>query len=147
MKTLRFTSPPERRRRPLRLAVVGASPCGDCAAACCKRTVSEYAVLLQTDEERRRFAAWSLTLAVRDDEAAGGIRHERVIAYREHADGIARCPFLGGDDDDDRCTIYDDRPLSCRQFECTRHFNEHGLGWHGTFLRGNTGVIRLLTTY
>lgn len=107
-------------------------------------------MLLQTDEERRRFAAWSVTIAVRDHGGPGGggggagIRHERVIPYRGgHADGVPRCPFLG---DDDRCTIYEDRPLACRRFECTRHFNQHGVGRHGLFLRGNPRVAAVLTS-
>ena len=122
----------------IRLAVVGPSPCGQCVAACCKKGVSEYAVLLQGDDERRRFAAWSLTLPVDD---GGRVVHERVIPYRERGGDTAACPFLGGDD---RCTIYADRPRACRDFECSRHFNQHGLGKHGFFLRGNPHVVRVL---
>ena len=48
---------------------------------------------------------------------------ERVLPYRD-----GRCQFLA---DDDRCTIYDDRPLSCRQFECTLSYNTTGVGRHG----------------
>ena len=121
--------------RRLRLAVVGPSPCGSCVAACCKQSVSEYAVLLLGDVERRRFAAWSLTLPVRDGER---VVHERVIPYREDS---ACCPFLGTDD---RCTIYTDRPRACRDFECSRHFNQGGVGEHGLFLRGNPHVAELL---
>jgi Fe-S-cluster containining protein len=97
-------------------------------------------VLLETDEERRRFAAWSITVPVRD-AAARELRHERVIPYRERGDEGACCPFLGRDD---RCTIYEDRPQACRRFECTRHFNQAGVGRHGLFLRGNARVIQLL---
>lgn len=132
--------------RRLRIAIVGPtstprptptpSPCGQCRAACCVRSVSEYAILLQTDDERRRFAPWSLSLAVRDAEEV--VRHERVIPYR-HDTG--RCPFLG---EDNRCTIYEDRPQSCRDFECTRHFNQHGPGRHGMFLEGNRDVANLM---
>lgn len=125
----------------IRIAILGASPCNQCSAACCRRTVSEYAILLQTAEERRRFAPWSVTLPVR--EADGTLRHERVIPYRDDGEGGGRCPFLG---DDDRCTIYDDRPIACRRFECTRHFNQHGLLRHGLFLRGNRAVANLLET-
>ena len=123
--------------RRLRLAVVGPSPCGQCVAACCKKSVSEFAVLLQGDAERRRFAAWSLTLPV---NAGGRVVHERVIPYRNDT---AACPFLG---DDDRCTIYQDRPRACREFECTRGFNQDGVGKHGFFLRGNPHVVRMLET-
>lgn len=125
--------------RRIRIAVAGASPCPRCSAACCKRTVSEFAVLLETDEERRRFAAWSVTIGLRD--AASRLRHERVIPYREGGKEGACCTFLGRDD---RCTIYEDRPQACRRFECTRHFNQEGLGRHGLFLRGNAQVVQLL---
>lgn len=122
--------------RSVRIALVGASPCERCFAACCKRTVSEYAVLLQTDDERRRFGPWSITLPVRDGTQ---VVHERVIPYRDDTPTTARCPFLGNDD---RCTIYDDRPLACREFECTRHFDPRR--GHGYFLRGNPTVAALL---
>ena len=121
--------------RRVRIAVAGASPCGSCFAACCRKSVSEYAVLLQGDDERRRFAPWSMTLPVADD--AGVVRHEAVIPYRGEA-----CPFL--DADAKLCTIYDDRPQSCRAFECARHFDPRR--GHGYFLRGNPRVVRLLET-
>lgn len=89
-------------------------------------------MLLQGDE-RRRFAAWSQDLSVKDDF---GTRLERVIVYRN-----GRCPFLASDG---LCDIYEDRPQACREFECTRHFNQHGHGKHGLFLRGNPDVLHLL---
>ena len=95
-------------------------------------------MLLQGEAERRRFAAWSLTLPIRD---GGRVVHERVIPYRERGGDTKCCPFLGGDD---RCTIYDDRPQACRDFECSRHFNQHGVADHGLFLRGNPTVAALL---
>ena len=119
--------------RRVRIAIIGQSPCEACDAACCRRTVSEYAVLLQGEDEIRRFGPWSTTLAIDD---GGTIRHERVIPYRPTT---GRCPFLG---EDDRCTIYEDRPRACRAFECTRHFDPRR--GHGHFLRGNTRVVELL---
>lgn len=123
---------PERRR--VRIAVVGGSPCGSCDAACCRARATEYAVLLQGDDERRRFAPWAITLAVREDD--GRVRHERVIPYRAGC-----CPFLGSDD---RCTIYADRPRGCRQFECTRYFGTAPQRTHGMFLQRNPRVAALL---
>jgi Fe-S-cluster containining protein len=120
--------------RRVRVAVVGASPCDRCDAACCRQTATEFAVLLQDDAERRRFAAWSITLPIRS--SSGELVHERVIPYRD-----GRCPFLG---DDHLCTIYEDRPRGCRDFECTRYFNAEGSGVHGLFLRRNPGVVGLL---
>jgi Fe-S-cluster containining protein len=91
--------------------------------------------LLQGDDERRRFASWSITLPIRDSD--GRLNHERVIAYRDD-----RCPFL--DEASDRCLIYEDRPQSCRNFECTRYFNQWGVGRHGRFVAGNDIVRQML---
>jgi Fe-S-cluster containining protein len=122
------------RSRRLRIAAVGASPCGACDAACCRQTATEFAVLLQTDVERQRFAPWAITLPIRDDD--GNLRHERVIAYRD-----GRCPFLG---EDHRCTIYEDRPLGCREFDCTRYYRTSPGRSHGMFLQRNPRVAMLL---
>jgi Fe-S-cluster containining protein len=118
--------------RTVRIAILGSSPCHQCHAACCKQNGHEFAVLLH-GEERQRFAAWSVDVPV---QSAGGVVIERVIAYRD-----GRCPFLG---EDDRCTIYEDRPASCRAFECVRYFNERGIGEHGPFLQLNERVSRML---
>ncbi|MEM8875935.1 MAG: YkgJ family cysteine cluster protein [Planctomycetota bacterium] len=112
----------------MRLAVVGPSPCGKCTAVCCKQTITEHAVLLEGPDEERRFGPWSETFVL------NGNQSRRVIPYR-----AGRCPFLG---EDDRCTIYDDRPLHCRRFECTKFFDHRGQ--HGHFLRTNNDVLRLL---
>ena len=117
--------------RTLRIAIVGPSPCERCDAACCKQSAWPFAVLLQDDAEERRFGPWSASVMLAD--ADGRTKPVRVIAYRD-----GRCPFLG---DDDRCAIYDDRPLSCRQFECTRR-----LGNDETFFAANERVRLLLTS-
>lgn len=115
--------------RTVRIAIVGRSPCDRCDAACCKQSAWSYAVLLQGDDERRRFRPWSMMTMLND--ADGETKSVSVIGYRD-----GRCPFLGGDD---RCTIYDDRPLSCRQFECTRRY-----GRDRTFFDANPKVRALL---
>jgi Fe-S-cluster containining protein len=61
---------------------------------------------------------------------------ERVLPYRD-----GRCQFL---DADDRCTIYDDRPVNCRRFECAPGF--HHDGNHSEFLRRNPDVLAMLET-
>jgi Fe-S-cluster containining protein len=114
--------------RRVRVAIVGASPCGACAANCCKQNGHAFAVLLRGDE-LRRFAAFSVDVPI---EQGGRIVTERVLPY---ADG--RCQFLGSDD---RCAIYEDRPASCREFECVRYFNAGGVGRHGRFLELNPDV-------
>ena len=118
--------------RRVRIAILGASPCGGCAANCCKQNGHDFAVLLQGDEPRR-FAPFMTTVVI---EHEGRRVTEHVLPY---ADG--RCQFLG---DDDRCTIYDDRPMSCRAFECVRFYNADGVGRHGRFLRLNADVLARL---
>jgi Fe-S-cluster containining protein len=119
--------------RKIRIAIVGPSPCERCVAACCKQNGHEFAVLLQGDAERRRFAAFSVDATMQSGDR---VIVERVLPYRD-----GRCQFLG---DDDRCTIYDDRPLSCRQFECTLSYNTAGIGRHGRFIELNPHVLTLL---
>lgn len=110
------------------------SPCDRCYAACCRQNGHEFAAVLQGDVERRRFAAYSVEATfVRAD---GSAHVQRVLPY---VDG--RCQFLG---DDDRCTIYEDRPAACRQFECADHFHRDGAGRHGEFLIRNPRVLKLL---
>ena len=93
----------------LRIAIVGASPCDQCVAACCKQNGHEFAAILDEDE-RRRFGPFAQMVAIRRSD--GTLVSEFVLPYRD-----GRCQFLG---DDDRCTIYDDRPRACRVFECRR---------------------------
>lgn len=108
----------------MRVAIVGASPCGGCGANCCKQNGHAYAVLLR-GEEVRRFAPFAMDVRIEEG-------FERVLPYVG-----GRCQFLG---EDDRCTIYEDRPASCRAFECVRFFNEGGVGRHGRFLELNPDV-------
>jgi Fe-S-cluster containining protein len=119
--------------RRVRIAIVGPSPCTQCVAACCRQNGHEYAVLLQGDAERRRFAAFSVDAPMQSNDR---VVVERVLPYRD-----GKCQFLG---DDDLCTIYEDRPLSCRQFECTVSHNIAGVGRHGRFLQLNPHVLTLL---
>ena len=121
--------------RTIRIAIVGSSPCERCVAACCRQNGHEFAVLLQGDSERRRFAAFSMDAAVQSGDR---VIVERVLPYVN-----GRCRFLGADD---LCTIYEDRPLSCRQFECTLSYNSGGVGRHGRFLQLNPHVLTLLNS-
>ena len=113
----------------IRIAIVGASPCDRCVAACCKQNGHDYAALLRGDEVRK-FAAYSTRVSIRDGER---VVVEHALPY---ADG--RCQFLG---QDDRCTIYEDRPNACRAFQCIEHFNVRG---HGVFLQRNPKVREML---
>jgi Fe-S-cluster containining protein len=114
--------------RKVRIAIVGASPCGGCSANCCKQNGHDFAVLLR-EEEGRKFAAYCVEARFERD---GRIVIERVLPC---IDG--RCQFLGADD---RCTIYGNRPRACSAFECTRYYNERGIGRHGRFLELNPDV-------
>lgn len=124
--------PPRRHR----LAILGDSPCDLCVAACCKQNGHEYAVLLEGDDERRRFAPWAVGVPIRRPD--GSIAREPALPYRD-----GRCPFLGGDD---RCSIYDDRPRNCRRFQCVTHYRRGGSDprGHGEFLRRNGHVLKIL---
>ena len=119
---------------PLRLASLGDSPCPLCFAACGRQNGHEYAVLLEGDE-RRKFAPFSVDAPV---DGGTHVAVEKVLPYRE-----GRCVFLGGDD---RCLIYDDRPINCRRFQCVGGFNAGCTagGRHGTFLTRNPAVLALL---
>ena len=119
---------------PLRLAILGDSPCDLCFAACCRQNGHEYAALLQGDEVRK-FAAFAVDVPIRHD---GQLISERVLPYVN-----GRCQFLG---EDERCTIYDDRPRACREFQCVPHFNREGIDQHGSFLQRNPRVLRMLQT-
>ena len=118
--------------RSLRIAVVGPSPCGRCYAACCKQNGHEYAVLLEGDE-LRKFAPFCTRMVF---ESGGQRCVESVLPYRD-----GRCIFLG---EDDRCTIYDDRPANCRRFECAPRLSAQGE--MDIFLQRNPRVLKLLQT-
>jgi Fe-S-cluster containining protein len=120
--------------RRVRIAIVGESPCELCTAACCKQNGHEYAVRLRGDE-KRKFAAFAVDVPI---ERAGEIQFERVLPYVKE-----RCQFLGADD---RCAIYEDRPQSCREFQCVEAFNAKGNGRHGRFLELNPRVCEMLET-
>ena len=120
--------------RTFRLAILGQSPCHLCHAACCKASGPEYAVLLE-GHERRKFAAFAQSVSIRDGDRIVG---EMVLPYRD-----GRCIFL---DQEDRCRIYDDRPVNCRRFECVDAFHHRGgdVTGHRDFLRRNPRVREML---
>lgn len=108
------------------------SPCHKCFAACCRQNGHEFAALLQGDEVRK-FAAFAERVAIRQEDS---LRVEYVLPYV-----AGKCQFLG---DDDRCTIYEDRPTACRAFECAPQFHRDGSGQHGEFLQRNPHVLAIL---
>jgi Fe-S-cluster containining protein len=117
----------------VRIAILGASPCDQCVAACCKQNGHEFAAILD-DDERGRFGPFAQSVSLRRSDCT--LVSEFVLPYRD-----GRCQFLG---DDDRCTIYDDRPRACRAFECAPKFNARGVHRHDAFLQRNPRVLQLL---
>lgn len=83
----------------LRGTAVSEVPCGDCDGCC----VSSYPVPVRSHEHR--------TLAVIPAEHLITTTHGRTI-IAPLANG--RCPMLSGT----RCSIYADRPLTCRDYDC-----------------------------
>ena len=85
-------------------------PCGDCNA-CCR---SSYFIHVRPEEAR--------TLTRIPEEllfAAPGLPEGNVLlGYDENG----RCPMLR----DDECSIYEDRPLTCRNYDC-RVFTAAGI--------------------
>jgi Fe-S-cluster containining protein len=118
-----------------RLAILGESPCFDCRAVnCCRQNGHEYAVLLE-ESEHARFRPFAIDIPIMH----GGSRFiEKVLPYRD-----GRCQFLG---DDNRCLIYEDRPINCRRFQCIDYYHHRGAtpGEHGQFLIRNPDVREML---
>jgi len=101
-------------RMSLALMSEGASdvPCGDCTA-CCK---GSYFIHVQPGEAALGRIPAALLFP------APGARAVRVMGY----DVQGRCPMLAGD----RCSIYEDRPQTCRTYDC-RIFAATGLAEPG----------------
>jgi Fe-S-cluster containining protein len=118
----------------IRIAIIGSSPCNRCDAACCKQSGCEYSVLLEPGEYGR-FGPFAAEVTMHD---AGRLVREKVLPYRD-----GKCIFLG---EDDLCTIYEDRPASCRRFECTRLFHNGGatVGRQHDFIGQNPRVGKML---
>ena len=85
-------------------------PCGDCTACC----TSAYFIHIGPEEKR------TLSRIPREllFPAPGLPKGNVVMGYDEQG----RCPMLI----DNRCSIYEDRPMTCRKFDC-RIFPAAGL--------------------
>src|SRR6185295_18155103 len=99
--------------------------CGAACGACCRQIVPLSAVEARhvaavvaampearQEEVRARFAA--VQRAVREAGVLAGVRRDtpdKAVTARYFALGMA-CPFLV----DESCSIYEDRPLICREF-------------------------------
>jgi len=78
-------------------------PCGECSACC---TTSHFVHV--RPEETQTIARIPRELLF---PAPGLPAGNMVLGY----DGQGRCPML---EDDGRCSIYEDRPLTCRTYDC-----------------------------
>jgi len=98
-------------RRALRREADADVPCGDCCACC----ATAHFVHVGPDEPATLARVPRGLLFPAPGMPAGHL----LLPY----DGRGRCPMLG---DDGRCAIYDQRPLTCRVYDC-RVFAAAGL--------------------
>ncbi len=90
-------------RRAQRLPTVGADvPCGSCTG-CCR---ASYFIHIRPDEQAALARIPKALLFPAPGLPAGHL----LMGY----DAQGRCPMLV----EDRCTIYEDRPQTCRDFDC-----------------------------
>jgi len=103
-------------------------PCQGCTGACCKQQGPEY--------------NYSVMLTPED-----GDKFDDVAWWYDHPDGFyvrglpyedGKCVYLG---DDNRCTIYEERPQICRRFNCLVGYRPEGLS---EFLKRNSPVVTLI---
>ena len=76
-------------------------PCGDCTACCRSRQFVQI-----DDDELETLAQVDSRLLVRNPTGSASW----ILGY----DAAGRCPMLG----DGGCTIYHDRPRTCRTYDC-----------------------------
>ena len=104
-----------------------APPYNRCTGACCRRgsTGHEFATWLLESAEIERFRTTAKLTA-----------EGWVIPFDDYRD----CVFLKND----RCSIYEERPVACRAFNCLAGYEAHGPGRHTFFLQDNPNVLRLV---
>jgi len=86
-------------------------PCGECCACC----ATSHFVHVGPEETRTLARIPRELLFPAPGLPAGNV----LLSYDEHG----RCPMLA---DDGRCSIYEDRPLTCRTYDC-RVFTAAGI--------------------
>lgn len=85
-------------------------PCGDCKACC----ISSYFIHIRPEETKTRSRIDKKLLF----PAPGQPKGNMLLGYFENG----YCPMMI----DDRCSIYEDRPLTCRTYDC-RIFTAAGI--------------------
>jgi hypothetical protein len=117
---------------PLVQLVIKAPPCEQCSGTCCKSTSKwQYAVNLTRGEAKKDIFKAHLE-KLKDHRIS-----KYTISVLPYKDG--KCPLLG---DDDKCTVYDDRPKVCRKYKCTDRFAIYGD--RSPFFRWNPDLVGLL---
>jgi len=98
------------------------SPCDKCDARCCT-----YNHILLEESERFKYISNDI---------------ENIIgSYLVLPMNHGKCPYLSGN----KCSIYDNRPISCRTFECVYGYkNRKGKKTLTEFLKDNPDVVKLI---
>jgi hypothetical protein len=108
-------------RAPVQLRVIGPQPdCSQCIGLCCGKAISKiylYPEQFQTDVWVVEQGRWY------EDET-----EQKFLAYK----GDGSCVYLSKEN---RCTIYEQRPEVCRQFNCLRSTIADGLVESGELKR------------
>lgn len=102
-------------------------PCSHCTAECCRR----FRTVCLTDEEGK---AGKYKDTFETEQGVRGSRFHMEILNN-------RCGYL---QDDNRCGIYEDRPLACRNWTCLWGFGKYGGLDHSSFLISNPQVADLI---
>ncbi len=97
-------------------------PCEQCTAACCKQTTQPAAVMLEEYEIDYE--------SILVNDCLMGI--VRAIPYVNN-----KCFYLT----DNKCSIYDRRPVRCREFNCVLGYNKNRFSF---FLEDHPDVVRLI---
>jgi len=100
-------------------------PCDACTAICCKFRGYDYSVILEP-EEADAFPEAVRSLA----------ENAMVIPSRE-----GKCIFL---DPNDKCSIYERRPIRCQQFNCTVGYRCKPDGRHSFLLEDYPKLVELI---
>lgn len=102
-------------------------PCTSCSAVCCWQNDHDFAVLLEEGEDYPDAVDYH-GLWGRNGKV------ERVLPYVG-----GKCVYLKNN----RCSIYENRPQGCREFNCWSYYRSRG-DKHGTFVAENPEVRELL---
>jgi Fe-S-cluster containining protein len=101
-------------------------PCSQCTAVCCRQTAPHVAAVFLEEHES------GYETIIVDDGMGEDVR---AIPYVN-----GNCFYLVGN----QCSIYERRPILCREFTCLAGYNLHGKDGHGFFLEDHPEVVELI---